>query len=507
MQPHYRHAGYSHAGQQGPQRPLQPSQRRGGIGPMVMPGGQPTPNRAALHPAMPTGPQAQHDASELAHSSLNAAKRRSRKPADKNLPEGIEDCLIESELAQRYKDLRDLEQRLDAIITRKRLDMVDTIHRHGKRSKTLRIWISNTVEDQPWQVGGVKTDAFDFSRNLEASYRVKIEGRLLDDDDDSLSEQASSASEEGAEGSSGSTRPARPKARGPSFTHFFQRMEVEFDKSYSRAAANQTVSWVKARSSKSTASVEDFDELTFKRNGSENMNITIFLTRHEDPERYKLSNDLSDIVDMPDANRQDVLTGIWEYIKFMGLQEDEEKRIFRCDELLKKIVPNSDVCSISDLDRFINAHLEALDPVQLPYTIRVDEEFHEDPQPTIYDIEVSVDEPLRAKALPFIMNPAYAENLREIVALDEHLALVAEAVSASKAKHTFFTSLGQDPAIFMKDWLSSQKRDLEVIMGEAPRGISDDVTTDNWRRGGPESVWASSNARESVSLLLARPSR
>lgn len=105
---------------------------------MVMPGAQPTPNRAALHPVMPPGSQVQHDNPELTHSSVNAAKRRSRKPTDKNLPEGIEDCLIDPDLAQRYKDLRDFEQRLDATVTRKRLDMIDTIHRHGKVSRSTR---------------------------------------------------------------------------------------------------------------------------------------------------------------------------------------------------------------------------------------------------------------------------------------------------------------------------------------------------------------------------------
>lgn len=186
----------------------------------------------------------------------------------------------------------------------------------------------------------MKADAFDFTPDLEATYHVKIQGQLLDDDNDSSTAEppaSSSTEEEGAEGSSGPAKPPSTKAPKPRFTHFFQRMEVEFDKSYSRAAANQTVSWVKARSSKTTASVEDYDELCFERNGSENMNITIVLTRHEDPERYKLSEELADIVDMPEANRQEVLTAIWEYIKFEGLQEDEEKRIFRCDELLKKV--------------------------------------------------------------------------------------------------------------------------------------------------------------------------
>lgn len=59
------------------------------------------------------------------------AKLRSRKPTDKNLPEGVEECII-GDGVQRYKELRDLERRLDATMTRKRLDMTDTVNRHVK---------------------------------------------------------------------------------------------------------------------------------------------------------------------------------------------------------------------------------------------------------------------------------------------------------------------------------------------------------------------------------------
>jgi SWI/SNF-related matrix-associated actin-dependent regulator of chromatin subfamily D len=83
----------------------------------------------------------------------------------------------------------------------------------------------------------------------------------------------------------------------------------------------------------------DFDEFTFKRNGDENMNITINLYRHEDPERYELSPDLAEIVDMHEATRQEAVMAVWEYIKLMNLQEDEEKRNFRCDDLLRKVGP------------------------------------------------------------------------------------------------------------------------------------------------------------------------
>jgi len=68
--------------------------------------------------------QAQAHASEL-------AKRRSRKPTDKSMPEGVEDCSI-GDGAQQYRELRDLERRLDATMTRKRLDIVDSVNRNTK---------------------------------------------------------------------------------------------------------------------------------------------------------------------------------------------------------------------------------------------------------------------------------------------------------------------------------------------------------------------------------------
>ena len=62
-------------------------------------------------------------------------KRKSRKPIDKALPFGIEDVLIDDgDLAKRYHDLRDFERRLDATITRKRVDIFDSMNRNAKVS-------------------------------------------------------------------------------------------------------------------------------------------------------------------------------------------------------------------------------------------------------------------------------------------------------------------------------------------------------------------------------------
>lgn len=142
--------------------------------------------------------------------------------------------------------------------------------------------------------------------------------------------------------------------------------------------------------------------------------------------------------------------------------------------------------------------------MSLPYTIRVDEEFHRNPQPTVYDVSVSVDDPLRAELQPLINNVQYATMLRDITTLDEQLARLIQAIAVSKTKHSFFKSLSQDPATFFRNWLSSQKRDLEIIMGEASRGGGEGAHGDEWHKGGAGSVWATPNARESVNVLLSR---
>ncbi len=139
-----------------------------------------------------------------------------------------------------------------------------------------------------------------------------------------------------------------PKYR---FSHFFKALTIDFP-SNRKGGVDQSVEWKKPERSAPSSNLPaaaDFDELTFKRGGDENMNITINLFRHEDPERYAISPELEDIVDMAEATRQEVIMGIWEYIKLMGLQEDEEKRSFRCDDLLRKVscIPAHIACFVS----------------------------------------------------------------------------------------------------------------------------------------------------------------
>ncbi|KAG0651737.1 hypothetical protein D0Z07_1922 [Hyphodiscus hymeniophilus] len=462
------------------------------------------------------------------------AKLRSRKPTDKNIPEGVEDCII-GDGVQRYRELRDVERRLDATMMRKRLDVQDAVNRNVKASisnsslrghadcqqryRTLRIWISNTVEDQSWQADTLDVDAFDFNTSMDSSYRVKIEGRLLNDEEEEI-ESDDSEDEDQTSGDAmdedGKETEKQKKSKFPAkqykLSHFFKAMTVEFDRKPGKDAADQNVEWKKpvvAPNATNLPNSADFDQLEFKRGGDENINITINLTRDETPERFQLSPALAEILDVGEATRAEAVMGIWDYIRANDLEEDEEKRQFECDANLRAIMtgPNKAHCTIPELPDHIKYHMTSLAPIKLPYTIRVDQDFHENPQPTIYDVRVLVDDPLRAALASYLSNPSYPQSLLEITNLNDHLALLVQKIANSKSKHTFFDSLSKNPTEFIAKWLSSQKRDLEVISGEATRGGGEDASGDEWRRGGKDGIWGSENVRESVNLIVGSKSR
>lgn len=306
-------------------------------------------------PQQPVNPQYMPAQRSMPHPN-DAVLRRSRKPTDKNIPDGVEDVVI-GEGVQQYKNLRDLEKRLDAAVVRKRLDIQDSISKTVKKYRTMRVWISNTVENQPWQSAADQDGSVPGSTPGSGRYNVKIEGRLLDDDNDDSSDPA--ASDENEEKGESNTKAEdddameqdgsdaeKPKKSDPKrsrqrFSQFFKTIAVDFDKSSSvNPNETSTATWNKPQlppSATSSPPNADFDCLQFSRAAQENLNVTVSLVRDETPERFKLSRELADVLDTEGETRSGIVLGIWDYIRAMGLQEDEEKRQVRCDDRLRAV--------------------------------------------------------------------------------------------------------------------------------------------------------------------------
>ena len=298
-------------------------------------------------------PQVMAQRSHHVPNPAEIALRQSRKPTDKNLPDGLEDAVI-GEGVQQYKRLREVEQKLDAVMMRKRMDIQDSINRNVKRYRTMRIWISNTVENQPWQQqqqqeqGGEQTGGMG-SRQPGGRYRVKIEGRLLDDDEDPTvpsdsedeDEREPDAMEEDKTEKQKKKKKQSTRPRQSRFSHFFKAMTIDFDKPVTPGVADlATISWSKPTLPPGATSLPpsaDFDSLEFSRVAEVNLNININLVRDENPERLRLSKELAAMLDVDEEARGGIVVGLWEYINAMELQAIEEKRAVRCDERLRSV--------------------------------------------------------------------------------------------------------------------------------------------------------------------------
>ncbi|KAF2400550.1 hypothetical protein EJ06DRAFT_538058 [Trichodelitschia bisporula] len=420
------------------------------------------------------------------------ARRQSRVPTDRDLPEGTEEIDIGA-VTPRYRAMRDLERRLDAMIMRKRLDMQDSLQRNVKRQRTLRVWISNTAENQPWQQTAIDPDAFDFGDPSQSSFRVKIEARLLPEEDEE---------EDDAMDTDGPKLP-KPSGQRTRFSHFFKQLSVEFERTPTMQGEGLAkVEWKKPepRPGAPPAPVNtdaDFDCIQFERKNDENVNLRISLVRDENPERSVLSPGLVDLLDETEDDRAGVVMGIWNYIRANKLLENEDSRTVHCDARLKALFNNADTIQFPYIPNLILGHLTPLPPITLAYTARVDPDYAANPVPTIYDLTVLTDDPLRATMSDILKpTPARTTALQQIAAIDESLALAVQALASARAKHTFYDQLGHDPVAFLKRFIASQQRDLEVILGEATRGAPEEGTGEEWRRGG-----------RGVALFLAKGGR
>ena len=294
-------------------------------------------------PQQPTA--AQQQARQQEELRMHELKRRqARKPTDRNIPDDLSEVVI-GDGVDRYRRLREVERKLDAVMMQKRLDISESLTSPMKREGILRIWISNTAEGQPWQVMEEGDGNLDFTldNDSQATYRMKIEGRLLEasvDPEDTTGEDGDAMEQDGAQAQKRPTTTGKERTK---LSHFFKSISIDFDRAPSlQPDGYSSVEWKKPTSTNpsitNSDAEADFDCLEFERKGDEEMNVTVNLIRDEQQERYKLSQPLADLLDMEEADRAGVVAGIWEYVRAMGLQEDDENRKIVCDEQLRNVL-------------------------------------------------------------------------------------------------------------------------------------------------------------------------
>ncbi|KAG7307326.1 SWI SNF- matrix-associated actin-dependent regulator of chromatin sub D [Plutella xylostella] len=343
-----------------------------------------------------------------------AAAKRKKRLADKVLPQKVRDLVPES---QAYMDLLAFERKLDATIMRKRLDIQEALKRPMKQKRKLRIFISNTF--YPGQ-----------GDNAVASWELRVEGRLLDDSKND---------------------PNKVKRK---FSSFFKSLVIELDKEL-YGPDNHLVEWHR------THTTQETDGFQVKRPGYKNVRCTILLLLDYQPLQLKLDARLARLLGVHTQTRPVVVNALWHYARTHRLQDPREREYLVCDKYLEQIFGCSRM-KLAEIPGRLSSLLHAPDPIVINHVIGV-EAPHDAKQTACYDIDVEVDDSLKAQMNAFLMNTS---NQQEIMQLDTKIHDTVDTINQLKTSREFFLSFSKDPQLFTQKWLVSQSRDLKTMTGE-----------------------------------------
>lgn len=370
---------------------------------------------------------------QIAQQGITTMQTR---PTDINIPHSIDKIVPEVEL---YRRLQEAEKRVDIFTSRKINDLQENINKIPRKKELLRIFISNTAENQPWQIQPGQQP------NEEPSWTLRIEGRLVN--------------KENAED------PNRRK-----FSSFLTGISIDLIQPQNNGDEQQlpnetskenVIEWHE-QNDPNVARV-DFDGLDVKRQGSENIKTKITIQPKEFPIKFKVSNELSSLLGVNELTQHDAVYSIWQYIQFNNLQAPEDKRIINCDENLSKLfgVPRF---NFRDLIELLSRHLSPNKPIELEYEIRVDKS--STLGDTVVDVEVPFDDIAEQESWRNESKKLITENDDSIKELNSKIVLGIQALHNSHRKYQFYDKLAQDPVNFFKDFTESHSQLLKILSGD-----------------------------------------
>uniref|UniRef100_A0A8D2MKH6 DM2 domain-containing protein n=1 Tax=Zonotrichia albicollis TaxID=44394 RepID=A0A8D2MKH6_ZONAL len=343
-------------------------------------------------------------------SFLLFARVKRRKMADKVLPQRIRELVPES---QAYMDLLAFERKLDQTIARKRMEIQEAIKKPLTQKRKLRIYISNTFTPAKEEgEGGERV----------ASWELRVEGKLLED-------------------------PSKQKRK---FSSFFKSLVIELDKEL-YGPDNHLVEWHRMPTTQET------DGFQVKRPGDVNVKCTLLLMLDHQPPQYKLDPRLARLLGVHTQTRASIMQALWLYIKHNKLQDSHEKEFINCNRYFRQIF-NCVRMRFSEIPMKLAGLLQHPDPIIINHTISVDP--NDQKKTACYDIDVEVDDPLKAQMSNFL---ASTTNQQEIASLDAKIHETIESINQLKTQRDFMLSFSNNPQDFIQEWIKSQRRDLKII--------------------------------------------
>jgi SWI/SNF-related matrix-associated actin-dependent regulator of chromatin subfamily D len=368
----------------------------------------------------------------------SAARRKKQKLPEKQLQDKVASILPESAL---YTQLLEFEGRVDAALSRKKVDIQEALKNPSCVQKTLRIYVFNTFANQ------IRT--IPKKPNAEPpTWTLKIVGRILEDGVDP-----------DQPGVVQKSNPLYPK-----FSSFFKRVTISLDQRL--YPENPLIIWENARS---PAPHEGFE---VKRKGDKEFTANIRLEMNYVPEKFKLSPALMEVLGIEVDTRPRIIAAIWHYVKARKLQTPNDPAFFNCDPPLQRVF-GEERMKFTMVSQKISQHLFPPQPIHLEHKIRLS---GNSPSGTAcYDVVVDVPFPIQRELSALLAN---AEKNKEIDTCDEAICSAIRKIHEHRRRRSFFLGFSQSPVEFINALIESQSRDLKLVAGEASRNAEKERRSD-----------------------------
>ncbi|XP_074309074.1 SWI/SNF complex component SNF12 homolog [Silene latifolia] len=417
---------------------MNPSQSLGGIGGMG--GSSPSlsgagnsagkriPQKPPVRPPGPSGIGMMSPMKNAMELAAPGARRKKQKSHEKQLSERVANILPESAL---YTQLLEFESRVDAALTRKKVDIQEALRNPPCVQKTLRVYVFNTFTNQ--------TQSIPKKPNSDPpTWTLKIIGRILEDGIDP--EQAALM---------------KPNPMYPKFSNFFKRVTITLDQRL--YPENHSIVWENTRSA---APVEGFE---VKRKGDQEFPVNIQFYMNYTPEKFKLSPALTELLGIEAENRPRIIAAIWHYVKAKKLQNPNDPTVFNCDAQLHRVF-GEERMKFTMVSQKISHHLSPPPPIEVQHHIKLSG--NTPAGNACYDILVDIPLPIQ-RELNMLL--ASTEKSKEIEACDEAINAAIRKIHEHRKRRAFFLGFSQSPVEFINALIESQSRDLKHVSGEASR--------------------------------------
>lgn len=419
-----------------------------------------------------------------ARASVAPTPVMSYTPTDTSIPPSLEQKVPNLEL---YKRLKEAERKIDLLVTRKALDLqalqskVTQPSLYKRHTGTLRVFIYNTCENQPWQKKLMQEQSGEAAPGEPSTWTLRVEGRLLDKQD-----QPTKFSSFLSGISVDLHPPAATEAQAnPSQPNIIEWRDASLDGDRKPNLGNPG------------AHLVEFDGLDVKRNGIFNVPCKIAILPKLQTASLKLSKPMAHFVGRQEATQQDLIFIVWQYVLHKsllktteaytrvpavsvagapngsgggtgGADEGDDLRVVECDAILQSLfgVPSF---KFLDLFKLIQPHLLPRDSIVLDYEIDTSRsttlgdlviDIPVDLPPTLSEFQQGVIETSKQIFEKLAASDAHIQRL------DGKIALGVVALQNASAKEIFYRELSQDPVTFLEKWLETQLETLKVLKSD-----------------------------------------